>query len=129
MTRIIVVEQDRLLRHALVTYLKRQGYQVLEAALAALALERLECESADAIVLGAFSETEGAEVLRQIRTQLDLAQVPIVAIVAANCSSEMLDYLEPGDYVRIPFDMPFLDWVLKELLAKYPKLERDSHKL
>ena len=123
MTRIVVIEQDRLLRSALVTYLKRQGYEVLEAAHTAFALEYLEREPVEAVVLDAFSGIEGTDLLKQIRTRLSLAQVPILAIVATNCSSEMFDYLEPGDYVRLPFDMPYLGWVLKELLAKHSKLQ------
>jgi len=122
MTTIMVVEEDRLLRTAIAAYLKMRGYTVREAPNAALALEGLTQEPVSAVLLDTEPAARGLALLKQIRQQPMLAQTPIIAIVATNGGAEALDYLEPGDYVRAPFDMPYLDWTIKKVLARQAEL-------
>lgn len=114
---IIVVEENRLLRCAIVANLKRQGYSVLEVISVTSALEFMKRQSAHAVLLDMHPLTESAFLLRQMRSLPVLAQVPVVAMIAANSSLDALDYLEPGMWLRLPFDMQFLDWLLRKLLA------------
>jgi DNA-binding response OmpR family regulator len=117
MTTIIVVESNRLLRTAIAQYLKGQGYSVLEAEEAQTALSLLEQKPVQALLLDTHPAPAGTELLRQIRKRPALAQLPVIALVASHLSPEALDYLKPGDYLSIPFDMAHLAWRLKQLLA------------
>ena len=118
MPTVVVFEKDRLLRDAMVAYLKRQGYAVLETTAPASVLNCLEHESVQAAILDVYPAVQGVELLRRIRGRADLAHMPIIAILALTDSLEALEYLEPGEYVRLPFDMPYLEWLLRSLLAK-----------
>ena len=115
---IIVVEENRLLRCAIVANLRRQGYSVLEVISVTSALEFIKQQSAHAVLLDMHPLAESADLLRQMRSLPILAQLPVVAMVAANSSLDALDYLDPGMWLRLPFDMQFLDWLLKKLLAQ-----------
>jgi DNA-binding response OmpR family regulator len=125
MTTIMVIETDRLLRCAIAVYLKRQKYGVLEATDAQSARECLERENVQAILLDTHPEEQSLNLLKHIRSRPSLAQVPIIALITANGLLEALDYLKPGDYLRIPFDMKHLDWLLQKLLAR-PTLAQPS---
>ena len=118
MSTIMLIEEDRLLRMAIAAYLTRQGYCVREAPDATLALAHLEQEPVDAILLDTHPEAHGLGLLKQIRSRPTLAHTPLIALVTTDCEAETLDYVEPGDYLRIPFDMPFLDWMLNRLLSR-----------
>ena len=118
MPTIVVFEEDRLLRDAIVAYLGRQGYTVLETTASESVIDCLEHESVQAAILDMHPVAEDVELLKQIRSRAELTYMPIIVILNINSSLEVLDYLEPGAYVRLPFDMPYLDWLLKSLLAK-----------
>ena len=117
MSKIMVVEEDRLLRTAIAAYLTRQGHIVWEAIGSVRALEHLEQESVDAILLDTHPTAYGVDLLKQIRNQPALARTPVIALVTTESEIEVLDYVEPGGYVRIPFDMQYLDWMLNRLLS------------
>jgi two-component system OmpR family response regulator len=115
-TKIVVVESDRLLRTAIAEYLKRQAYTVLEAADAASALLHLEQGAIQAVLLDTHPAAQGTDLLKQIRNRPALAQLPVIALIASHCNLEALDYLKPGDYLSVPFDMQQLANRLKHLL-------------
>ena len=123
MLTIVVAEGDRLLRSAIAAYLKGHGYSILEAGDALSVLNHLRQTTVEAVLLDTYLNSQGVDLLKYMRSQPDLARIPVVAIVASDYNAETLDYLHPGDYLRIPFDMLFLDWVLQDLLAKYAGIE------
>jgi DNA-binding response OmpR family regulator len=116
-TTIIVVESDRLLRTAIAEYLKRQGYCAVEVAEAKPALQHLEQGNIQAMLLDTHPAAEGTDLLKQIRNRPTLAQLPVLALIASQGSLEALDYLQPGDYLSLPFEMEHLALRLKRLLA------------
>jgi DNA-binding response OmpR family regulator len=106
-----------LLRTAIAQYLKGQGYSVLEAEDAQTALTLLEQKPVQALLLDTHPVAAGTELLKQIRKRPALAQLPVIALIASHLNPEALDYLKPGEYLNIPFDMEHLAWRLKQLLA------------
>lgn len=126
MPTIVVLEEDRLLRYALTAYLRQQGYDVREATAPASVMDCLEHECVQAVILDVHPAAQNVELMKQIRSRAELAHMPIIAIIATNSSPEILDYLEPGDYLRIPFDMQHLGWLLRSLLAKQAGLKNNS---
>ena len=125
---VVLLEMDRHLQAAVTAFLTRQGYAVREAADARSALDILRGESVQAILLDPYPAPDGEALLRQIRSQPGLARLPIIAMLAADCG-EMLDYLEPGDYLHIPFDLQHLDWLLRKLLAEANDAPAESAQL
>lgn len=117
MSTIVVVEADRHLRSAVTAFLTRQGYVVRETANARSALGILRGESVQAVLLDLYPAPDGETLLKHMRSQPDLACMPVIAMLDTDCG-ELLDYLEPGDYLHIPFDMQHLDWMLKKVLAE-----------
>jgi CheY-like chemotaxis protein len=123
---VVVAEGDRLLRSAVAAYLKNHGYSIIEAGDALSTLDHLRQATVDAVLLDTYLNWQDVDLLKYIRSQPEWACIPIVAIVAADYNIESLDCLRPGDYLRIPFDMPFLDWVLENLLAGLYFLNRSK---
>jgi DNA-binding response OmpR family regulator len=118
MPTVVVAEGDQLLRSAVVAYLRDHGYSVLEAGDALSALNHLRQSKVDSVLLDTYLNWQGVDLLQHIRSQPEWACTPIVAIVAADYNIESLDCLYPGDYLCVPFDMLFLEWVLENLLAR-----------
>ena len=116
MPTVVVAEADRLLRSAVAAYLKGHGYSVLEAGDALSVLNHLRQANVEAVLLDTHLNSQGVDLLKSIRSQPEWAQIPVVAIVASDYNAETLDYLPPGDYLRVPFDMVLLNWVLENLL-------------
>ncbi len=116
MPTIIVAEGDQLLRTALAAYLKSHCYSVLEAGDALSVLNHLRQVHVEAVLLDTCLKLQDVDLLKYIRSQPEWAEVPVVAMVTSDDSAETLDFLPPGDYLRIPFDMAFLNWVLQNLL-------------
>jgi DNA-binding response OmpR family regulator len=117
MPTVVVAEADRLLRSAVAAYLKGQGYSVLEAGDALSVLNHLRQANVEAVLLDTHLNSRGVDLLKSIRSQPEWAQIPVVAIVSSDYNTETLDYLPPGDYLRVPFDMVLLNWVLENLLV------------
>jgi DNA-binding response OmpR family regulator len=117
MPTVVVAEADRLLRLAVAAYLKGQGYSVLEAGDALSVLNHLRQANVEAVLLDTHLNSRGVDLLKYIRSQPEWAQIPVVAIVSSDYNTETLDYLPPGDYLRVPFDMVLLNWVLENLLV------------
>ena len=124
MPTILVVEADHLLRSAIAAYLRKQRHVVFEATGVMAALEVLGRQFVQAAVIDTHP-WQSVELLKQIRGHPTLAGTPVIAIVGHDNIAEVLEYLEPGEYLRIPFDMPFLDWLLQKLLGEQAQPETD----
>ena len=84
MKRILVVEDKATSRELLRTVLERQGYLVLEAANGQEALQKVNSESPDLVLLDLqIPSPNGYEVLKEIRGNLSLAALPVVALTAS----------------------------------------------
>jgi DNA-binding response OmpR family regulator len=102
-TRVLVVDDEPTVREVVVGYLRRDGHQVSEAADGPTALELLEREPPDLVVLDMMLPgVNGLDILRRIRSQGDM---PVIMLTARSEETDRVAGLELGadDYVVKPF--------------------------
>ncbi len=120
MSRILVVDDDRALRHAISRALRLEGYEVLEAGDGAQALSQLEQQRPEAVILDlGLPVIDGLTVCQVVRTRGD--RTPILVLTARNEVSDRVQGLDAGadDFMSKPF-------ALEELLARLRALLRRS---
>jgi DNA-binding response OmpR family regulator len=109
--KILVVEDELVLREALVYNLAKQGYDVADAADGTTAVEVAREENPDLILLDIMLPgLDGFEVCRVLRQEFNL---PIIMLTARDDEVDKVVGLEVGadDYLTKPFSM-------RELLAR-----------
>jgi two-component system OmpR family response regulator len=112
--RILVVEDEAKISQIVAAYLRRDGYQVLQAQDGREALELARAELPDLIVLDLMLPAiSGWDVCRELRRNPRTARVPIIMATAREDVSDRIVGLELGadDYVVKPYDA-------KELVAR-----------
>jgi two-component system response regulator MprA len=116
--RILVVDDDRAVRDSLRRSLEFNGYSVELASDGAQALEAVEANRPDAMVLDVMMpRLDGLEVARRLRGKGD--DLPILVLTARDAVSDRVSGLDAGadDYLPKPF-------ALEELLARLRALLR-----
>jgi two-component system response regulator RegX3 len=111
MTRVLVVEDEQSLREPLVYLLKKEGFEILEAADGLQAVDVFNASEVDLILLDLMLPgISGNEVCRIIR---QTSQVPIIMLTAKDSEIDKVVGLEIGadDYVTKPYST-------RELLAR-----------
>jgi two-component system, OmpR family, response regulator ResD len=101
--RVLVVDDEAIVRDVLTRYLEREGFQVEAAADGEAALELAARSWPDIVVLDLMlPKVDGLEVFRRLR---DLGDVPVVMLTAKGEEVDRLVGLELGadDYVSKPF--------------------------
>ena len=109
--RVLVVDDEPPIVRAVAANLRARGYQAQTAGNAAVALEAVELEQPDCIVLDlGLPDLNGLEVLRRLRSW---TAVPVVVLTAADSEHDKVRAFQLGadDYVTKPFSMA-------ELLAR-----------
>ncbi len=112
--RVLVVEDEGLMRRFLHKLLEEAGYSVIEAKTAVEALEQSRSAAPDLILMDyVLPDMNGLQLLEAIRSQTPLTQVPIICLTGRNDIPTKMEALENGavDYVTKPFDR-------RELLAR-----------
>ncbi|HEY2694236.1 MAG TPA: response regulator transcription factor [Pseudonocardiaceae bacterium] len=116
--RILVVDDDRAVRESLRRSLQFNGYQVELASDGVQAMEQIEAQRPDALVLDVMMpRLDGLEVCRRLRSTGD--DLPILVLTARDAVSDRVAGLDAGadDYLPKPF-------ALEELLARLRALLR-----
>ncbi|MEN5073824.1 response regulator transcription factor [Isoptericola cucumis] len=116
--RLLVVEDDQHVAAALVSVLRRHGFDVVHAADGASALAALDPRT-DLVLLDlALPDLDGFEVCRRIRA---VSEVPVIMVTARTRLDARVRGLRMGadDYVTKPYDMP-------EVLARIDAVLRRS---
>lgn len=111
MTRILVVEDEESYRDPLTYQLRREGFDVVEAATGTEALEQYDAAGADLVLLDLMLPgLSGTEVCRELRQRGD---VPVIMLTAKDSEIDKVVGLELGadDYVTKPYSF-------RELLAR-----------
>ncbi|WP_069386362.1 response regulator transcription factor [Cellulosimicrobium cellulans] len=111
MTRILVVEDEESYRDPLTYQLRREGFDVVEAATGTEALEQFDAAGADLVLLDLMLPgLSGTEVCRELRQRGD---VPVIMLTAKDSEIDKVVGLELGadDYVTKPYSF-------RELLAR-----------
>lgn len=115
--KILIIEDDADIRRLLKTYLKREGFEVDEAASGDRGLQMQANQNYDLIVLDIMiPEIDGWTVCQKIRKT---SHVPIIMVTAKSAESDKILGLELGadDYLVKPFSP-------KELIARIKALFR-----
>ena len=104
--QILVVDDVPQNRTLLCDILTHTGYLVAAAALGPEALEMLEKERIDLVLLDiSMPQMNGYEVCRQLREDEELAHVPVIFLSALSETEDKLKAFEAGgvDYITKPF--------------------------
>lgn len=118
--RVLIVEDEALIREVIKDYFLSGGYEVSEAETGMKAVDMLEEESFDLLLLDVMlPELDGLSLCRYVRRTSD---VPVIMITARSDESDKLAGYEVGadDYITKPFSP-------KVLLAKSNMLIKRSN--
>jgi two-component system CheB/CheR fusion protein len=119
--RVLVVEDDRVNRLLVDTYLRKRGHAVATAENGYEALEALAAEPFDLVLMDVrMPDLDGEEAVRAIRrgeAGPDRADVPVVAMTAHALKGDRERLLDAGmdDYLPKPIDMRAVDRVLGQV--------------
>ncbi len=116
---ILIVDDEKMMREAVASYLEKQGYDVLQAETGKQALAFLEKEAISFVILDLMlPDISGEEICSRIRRQ---SRVPIIMLTAKTMEDDMLNGLDLGadDYITKPFS-------LKNLYARIQAVLRRS---
>ena len=120
--KILLVEDNPVNRRLAVFLLRSQGYEVREATTAQEALELLEKERADLIVMDIqLPGMDGLEVTRRIKAQPATADIPVIAVTSYAMKGDGEKALAAGcaGYVTKPIDKNiFIQEIAARLGAK-----------
>jgi DNA-binding response OmpR family regulator len=101
--RVLVVDDEPMVREVLTRYFEREGFEVDEAADGRLALERIAGSAPDLVLLDLMlPEVDGYEVFRRLRSS---SSTPVIMLTARGEETDRIVGLELGadDYVTKPF--------------------------
>jgi len=104
--RVLIADDDALLRSLIEFKLSARGYQVIPAADGHEALRLIENERPDLIILDSMMPgMDGFAVLQSIKSKPELASIPVVMLTARKQESDIVGALQQGasDYVTKPF--------------------------
>jgi two-component system alkaline phosphatase synthesis response regulator PhoP len=125
---ILLVEDEENLHEALKLNLELEGYEVTSAFDGATALQKIESEYFDLVVLDIMlPEADGIHVTETIRVQNN--DVPILILSAKNTSADRVLGLKKGadDYLTKPFNLEELLLRVQKLIEKNKKMsEKDT---
>jgi two-component system sensor histidine kinase/response regulator len=110
--RILVVDDNEANRDMLSRRLGRRGHGVLACDSGAVALDRIEKEEFDVVLLDIMMPgMSGPDTLRAIREKHNPAELPIIMVTARTESESVVESLNLGanDYVTKPIDFPVLE--------------------
>jgi DNA-binding response OmpR family regulator len=102
MARVLVVDDDHMVREVVVSYLRASGHEVTDCADGETALKLAASPPPDLVVLDLMLPgVDGLEVCRQLRARSD---VPIVMLTALGAEADRVVGLERGadDYITKP---------------------------
>jgi DNA-binding response OmpR family regulator len=114
---ILIVEDDALLRHAFRLLLEDAGYRVREAGSAQEALDAVQAEHPDLVILDiGLPDRSGLDVARELSTD-PTSRMPIVALTGRVGTEEQKACIDAGcsDYLAKPVEP-------RELLRRIPEL-------
>ena len=110
-SRVLVVDDDPVMRQVVVRRLERLGHVVIQAADGRQALETLRAEPIDLVLTDLrMPEMGGSELLEHLKADVVLREIPAIMISGADDSSEVIRAIELGaeDFLPKPFDATLL---------------------
>jgi diguanylate cyclase (GGDEF)-like protein len=120
--RILVAEDDELIRLVVKRLLEREGYEVLPTVDGRAALEAAQADSCSMVVSDVrMPRMDGFELLTRLRQLPAYARVPIVMLTAMGSEEDVVRGYELGadDYIVKPFSSAELMARIRRLLKRY----------
>ncbi len=105
--RILVIDDDPLMRHIIMTALAKDNYQVAEAESGSEGLAQAKAARPDLILLDVMMpDLDGYEVCHRLRSNAMTVNVPIIMLTALGEIGEKVRGMQMGadDYITKPFD-------------------------
>jgi sigma-B regulation protein RsbU (phosphoserine phosphatase) len=127
---ILVVDDDELNRDMLTQRLERQGYSVLRAADGVRALEILERQPIDLVLLDVLMpHMDGYQVLERMKANPALQDVPVLMISGLSEIESVVRCIEMGaaDYLPKPFNPVLLQARIGACLEKKQLRDQERH--
>lgn len=126
---ILAVDDDRIMRMALVNMLEELGYEVLEAVNGQVALDIIlrQYESLDAVLLDReMPVMDGMQLVKKMKENRDLRNIPIIMQTGSNRPEQIKQGIDAGAfyYLTKPVDQD----VLKSVLSAAVR-ETEQHRL
>lgn len=116
--KLLVADDEEMIREAVASYLESQGYQVFRAENGEEALNILKKEPISLVILDLMlPDLPGEEVCVRIRKQ---SRVPIIMLTAKNVEYDMIHGLDLGadDYITKPFSLKNLSARVQAVLRR-----------
>lgn len=127
--RLLVVEDSDAVREVLAIKLRREGYNVAEAANGRKALEQAASGNTDLVLLDMqLPDMSGLQVLRELRRSRSMLDMPVIVISGLDRPDDVVTALQSGanDYVTKPFDLAIaLARIRTQLSARQLKQAND----
>ena len=120
MARVLVVDDEPIVRDVVARYLERDGHTILQASDGETARMMLESEQPELVVLDVMlPRVDGLSLMRWIRARSD---VPVILLTARGDESDRIVGLELGadDYVTKPFSPRELAARVRTVLRRAP---------
>jgi diguanylate cyclase (GGDEF)-like protein len=105
--RLLIVDDISDNRTVLARRFLRRGFLIVEAESGARALELIDDEDFDAVLLDVMMpDMDGIEVLKRVRARLSSIEMPVIMVTAKSQSDDIVEALNLGanDYVTKPVD-------------------------
>lgn len=116
--KILVVEDDQMIREGIKEYLSEFGYSVIEASDGIEALDKFNSEVSLVILDIQIPFKNGIEVLREIRGKSNLPVLILTAFSDEEYKIDAFTNLADG-YIEKPFSLPVLKVRVDALIEKY----------
>jgi CheY-like chemotaxis protein len=104
-SRVLVVDDEPALVHYVEMVLTRDGYDILKASNGRQALDVIEHEHPDLVLLDLMMpEMDGLEVLEHLRSSTDYSDLPVIMLTAKSAEDDIVRSFEGGvtDYINKP---------------------------
>ncbi|MFK5970629.1 MAG: adenylate/guanylate cyclase domain-containing protein [Candidatus Marithrix sp.] len=125
---LLVVDDGENNRELLSRRLKKEGFEVDEAENGLQALEKIRNKKFDLVLLDIIMpEMNGYQVLETIKTDKDLAQIPVIMISALDEIDSVVHCIEMGaeDYLQKPFNQVILNAKISATLERKRLRDRE----
>lgn len=126
MTKILVVDDEKVILEVLEAYFEKEGWQVLFASNGIDALKKVKEQSPDLIILDLMlPDISGEEICRVVRKD---SNVPIIMLTAKSAEDDLINGIVIGadDYVTKPFSPREVVVRVKALLRRTQQMVNDN---
>ena len=122
--KILIVDDEEVIRKFLKIHLDKLGYEVMEAADGVQAMEQLGKDDFDLLICDILMpKKDGWEVIREVKSDPKTKAIPVIVLTAKNEDSDMFKGYDLGVnyYMTKPFTKAQLIYGLKLMFGETPE--------